>query len=118
MKKVFLAFGLVVCITGPAFATEPTGIPADANGAAYNDPENNCIVDVLGVSSGSVSLQADWDPNEITVVWNPNGGTASDGTAYSSNGGTVTCNYDGDVTLPPAPTMVGHTFAGWEVDNA
>lgn len=118
MKKVFSAFGLVVCMTCPVFATDPAGIPADNTGAAYNSPPENCIVDVLGTTSGSASLKAKWDPNQINITWNANGGTASDGTTYSSSGGTVTCDYDGDVTLPPVPTRVGYTFNGWVVNNA
>ena len=111
MKKLFLTSGTVLCMLCPAFA-DPTGIPA-TNGVAYNDPTNNCIVSVLGVDSGSASLQADWDPNEITVHWNGNGGTASGGGTYAQ--ADTTCDYDGNITLPTAPERVGYTFAGWQV---
>ncbi len=116
MKKVYMTSVLALCLVCPAFATDPTGIPADNNGHAYNDPTNNCIVDVLGVDSGSASLQADWDPNEITITWNGNNGTAAGGGTYAP--ANTTCSYDGDVTLPTPPTRLGYTFAGWEVDNS
>ena len=30
---------------------------------------------------------------------------------------TSTCNYDGTINLPPEPTRVGYTFAGWKVER-
>lgn len=116
MKKIFLISGMVLCMTCPAFATDPTGIPA-TNGAAYNNPPEDCIVSVLGVDEGSASLQADWQANVINLTWNANGGTASDGTAYSPGNASTTCTYDGSITLPPTPTRVGYTFAGWDVTS-
>jgi len=113
----------------PAFATEPTGIPA-SNGAAYHSPANDCIESVLGVSSGSVSLQADWSANisgAITLdAKRYTSASDTQGTASSPNVSptTVYSKYaDGlysDSTaetkvnsLTTAPEQTGYTFGGF-----
>ncbi len=44
--------------------------------------------------------------NEITVTWDRANGQGSV---------TNTCTYDGDITLPTAPTKTGYTFSGWKL---
>ena len=129
MKGMFLTSGIVVCLACPAFATAPTGIPA-SNGEAYHSPANDCIADVLGVSSGSVELEPDWSANisgAITLdATRYTSSSDTSGTASSPNVSptTVYSKYaDGlysDSTaetkvnsLTTAPQNTGYTFGGF-----
>ena len=71
-----------------------------------------CDSCVLGVSSGSANLEADYTANTINITWDDNGAT----TAHS--GGASSCTYDSTFNLPTAPSRTGYTFAGWAVQAA
>ncbi len=54
----------------------------------------------------NVTITAKWTINQYTVSFDSNGGTTVE---------TITQDYGSTVTLPAAPTKVGHTFKGWKV---
>ncbi|MBQ6477088.1 MAG: InlB B-repeat-containing protein [Bacilli bacterium] len=61
-------------------------------------------------ADASVTLYADYDPNDYTVTFNPNGGTFQGTTSTS----TKTVTYDsGTNSAPGVPTRTGYTFQGW-----
>ena len=79
---------------------------------AANIPNNaTCNSGVLGVSSGSANLEADYTANTINITWDGNGGS-------TPTGGATSCTYDKTFNLPAAPTKTGYTFAGWAVQAA
>ncbi|MCU6791576.1 InlB B-repeat-containing protein [Paenibacillus sp. WQ 127069] len=57
--------------------------------------------------TGNTTLYAKWTPNNYTVTFNSNGGTA-----VSSQ----TIGYNNTATAPTAPTKTGYTFGGWYKD--
>ena len=116
MKKLFLTFGLGVWMLCPAFADDPTGIPASVYNA--NPRPDNCNDTVLGAEehNASVSLKADFEANTITIAWTDGIGSGNGATLTVPNDST-SCQYDGTVTLPPNPTRIGYVFNGWEVVN-
>lgn len=54
-----------------------------------------------------VTCTATWSANTITITWTSDGQTVS--------GGSASCVYGADVTLPTAPTKTGYDFGGWAV---
>ncbi|MCH5155078.1 MAG: InlB B-repeat-containing protein [Clostridiales bacterium] len=55
---------------------------------------------------GNITLVAAWTANDVTVTFNPAGGTLN---ADDS----ITCTYDGVLPELPTPTKDGYSFAGW-----
>ena len=51
------------------------------------------------------TLVAQWTVNQYTITFDSAGGSAVD---------AITQNYGTAVVAPTAPTLVGHTFAGWD----
>lgn len=107
MKKLFLTSGLVLCMACPAFADPIQGTPTATD---------ECVQDVLGVTSGSATLDAIWTANQYSI--NFAAGTA----------GTRPANYVTGTTAPVSPvtwdnenipltsngfSAVGYDFAGW-----
>ena len=98
MQKTILTSIAAIVMAMPAIAAN---IPNDAT----------CNSGVLGVSSGSANLEADYTANTINITWDGNGGS-------TPTGGASTCTYDSTFNLPAAPTKTGYTFAGWAVQAA
>lgn len=65
---------------------------------------------------GSVTLEAQWTPQNYTITYAPNGGTMPDG--YLNSEGEYQEGYtvESIVTLP-TPTRKGYTFTGWLPNN-
>lgn len=78
------------------------GTPQYDVGASFDFPNETLS------SDSTYTMYAIWTPNTITLDWNENGGGAI------NNG---SCTYDGDLTLPSAPTRPGYTFTGWKLAN-
>jgi len=55
----------------------------------------------------AVTIYATWTLNHYTMYFNTNGGNAI---------GSITQDYNTDITQPTEPTKEGHTFAGWFSD--
>lgn len=73
----------------------------DGSGTSYN---NEATISGIPVSS-VITLYAQWEPNQYTVTFNPNGGTVSPtskSVTYSKTYGTL-----------PTPTKTGYTFVDW-----
>ena len=126
MNKIFLTSGVVLSMLSPAFATDPSGIPAQ-NGAAQS---SDCVEDVLGVASGGVTLEPKWtsnisgaitlDDKRYTSSQDANGTAATTAGApaplyskyadglYSNAGATAAVT-----TLSQTPVQTGYTFAGY-----
>lgn len=69
-----------------------------------------CIYDVLDTYSGSASLKARWEANEIGLYW------YSDDTQITNVSNSAnSCSYAGGLTVPASPTKTGYTFNGWKV---
>ena len=98
MKRTILTSIAAIAMAMPAIAAN---IPNDAT----------CNSGVLGVSSGSANLEADYTANTINITWDGNGGS-------TPTGGATSCTYDSTFNLPAAPTKTGYTFAGWAVQAA
>lgn len=58
-------------------------------------------------NASGVTCYADWTANTITLNWTDPSGANT----YQPG----SCQYDGDVTIPPTPTRTGYTFGGWRV---
>jgi len=71
----------------------------DENGAAVNVPST--------MPARNVTLKAKWNINTYTITFNTDGGSAV---------APITQQYGTAVTAPAAPTKVGYTFAGWDVE--
>jgi len=57
---------------------------------------------------GNTACHATWTANKIDLTWQYGNGSAN----------TIgTCNYDGSITIPSAPTKTGYTFKGWTISN-
>ena len=61
------------------------------------------------------TLTAQYTANNITLSWNPDGGTAQDGTTYAPGTGTNQCTYGGDITMPAIPKKNGYHLLGWDL---
>ena len=62
--------------------------------------------------NANMTCAAIWTPNTISLTF-----TAPEATSNWSGNSVGSCNYDGDITLPPAPQRTGYTFNGWTVSN-
>lgn len=93
-------------------------LPADATAAANGYPANTAVASLYAAGAGgawtldgNATCTAIWVGKKIGITWNDNDG---DNTT-TATGGTSSCFYGTDVTLPTAPTRNGYTFGGWEV---
>jgi len=77
---------------------------------------NNTGYQVFMKSSSDVTCTAVWTQNEIGLTWK-DGTTASGGNTITVGTESESCDYDGGITLPDAPSRAGYTFEGWSVSN-
>ena len=90
-------------------ALEKTGYLFDGwNSTAKGDGVDYKVNSIIDVEESDLTLYAKWTPNLYTVTFNTDGGTTID---------SLTVMYDKEVTQPTDPTKVGHTFAGWYIDD-
>nr|MBQ8244702.1 InlB B-repeat-containing protein [Oscillospiraceae bacterium] len=54
-----------------------------------------------------VTISAQWTPNQYTITFNTNGGSAID---------TILADFGSALTEPAAPVKTGYVFAGWDVE--
>ena len=59
------------------------------------------------LTTGTLTLNADWSINQYTITFNSNGGSAVP---------SIVQDYDSTVTEPNKPTKSGYVFAGWYKD--
>ena len=76
-----------------------------------NSPQ--CDNSTLHTTTGPATLNARWSANTIILNWQP--GDDATFTAPAQNDAAYSCEYDGGITLPTAPTRSGYTFSGWRV---
>ena len=76
-----------------------------------NSPQ--CDNATLHTTTGPATLNARWTANTIILNWNA--GNDATFTAPAQNDAAYSCEYDGGITLPTAPTRSGYTFGGWRV---
>ena len=79
-----------------------------------NSPQ--CDNATLHTTTGPATLNARWTANTIILNWQP--GNDATFTAPAQNDAAYSCEYDGGITLPTAPTRSGYTFGGWRVGAA
>ena len=96
MKKLFVLF---LCLfVSDSFAT--------GMGAVLNASCDNATLDKY---NGTVNTEINWEPNTIQLNWY-DGDTKLDVANTSQS-----CVYDGNISVPPAPTKPGYTFNGWKI---
>ncbi|MFZ9139151.1 MAG: InlB B-repeat-containing protein, partial [Bacilli bacterium] len=61
------------------------------------------------IPNQNTTIFAKWTALNFNITFNTNGGSAVDSLSF---------NTDQNITLPAAPIKVGHTFAGWYIDQA
>ncbi len=95
----------------------------DCTDNALKDNQNTSLngtiatsTDVYMKSSNTVTCNAVWHQNNIGITYDSAGGTTIPTNAQTPNA-WESCDYDGTVTLPTAPTRTGYTFSGWTVAN-
>ena len=76
-----------------------------------NSPQ--CDNATLHTTTGPATLNARWTANTIILNWDA--GNDATFTAPAQNDAAYSCEYDGGITLPTAPTRSGYTFGGWRV---
>ena len=76
-----------------------------------NSPQ--CDNSTLHTTTGPATLNARWSANTIILNWQP--GDDATFTAPVQGNAAYSCEYDGGITLPTAPTRSGYTFGGWRV---
>ncbi len=76
-----------------------------------NSPQ--CDNATLHTTTGPATLNARWTANTIILNWQP--GDDATFTVPAQNDAAYSCEYDGGITLPTAPTRSGYTFGGWRV---
>ncbi len=93
-------------------------LPADATAAANGYPANTAVESLYAAGAGgawtldgNATCTAIWVGKKIRITWNDNDGDDT----TTATGGTPSCFYGTDVTLPTAPTRNGYTFGGWAV---
>lgn len=94
----------IPAITATRTGYTPTGWNSASNGTGSVSISKNGQSGYM--PSSSMTLYVQWDPNDYTVTFNPNGGTVS------TTSKTVT--YDSTYgTLPTPDAPAGYTFDGW-----
>ena len=86
---------------------------------SFSDTLSNnsqCDNATLHTTTGPATLNARWTANTIILNWNA--GNDATFTAPAQNDAAYSCEYDGGITLPTAPTRSGYTFGGWRVGAA
>ena len=86
---------------------------------SFSDTLSNnsqCDNATLHTTTGPATLNARWTANTIILNWQP--GDDATFTAPAQNDAAYSCEYDGGITLPTAPTKSGYTFGGWRVGAA
>ena len=78
-----------------------------------NSPQ--CDNATLHTTTGPAALNARWTANTIILNWDA--GNDATFTAPVQGNAAYSCEYDGGITLPTAPTRSGYTFGGWAVRN-
>ena len=132
MKKLFLTSGLVLCMACPAFAVSNGYI----EGEVANPSADECVQDVLGVDSGSATLEAVWNANiSGAITLDSNRYAASDSVSAASTATTTaaptplyskyaTGIYSDSTaetavtTLSTDPVMTGYAFQGFYTGKA
>ena len=99
MKSLRLIFG---CVFGAICA-----LPGHA--------DLTCDATDIGATSPHTRLRATWTPNTYNISWYENKETLTPLTVQSA---AQTCTYGSNLVIPStAPTKLGHTFIGWEVES-
>ena len=108
MKKIFLTSVLAIAMSVPAIAD-----PVTPNIAVGTNPAD-CTEPVLGTTSGTSNLEANWNPNTLYLEWISD----ADPNYSPNNKSSETCTYDSGITIPTNnPSKTGYTFAGWHVKS-
>ena len=85
--------------------------PADPTKVGYTfagwDAEIPAKIEDLGENGAVVTFNAIWTINQYTITFANTGDTTI---------APITQNYATEVTAPAAPTKVGYTFAGWDIE--
>lgn len=81
-------------------------------GSNGDTPEKN--VTVKKGSSGDMKYTANWEPIILTITFDPNGGTWTDGTTGKK---VITAEYGSTITIPDSPKKNGATFEYFECSN-
>ncbi len=117
----FTGWTCKVATTGTVDGTEATiitngGVSCSANATGVGDCTGNEVTKWTEAnlqSGATITCTAQFSASSITITWDDNDGNNN----TSVSGGTPTCTYGADVTLPTAPTRTGYTFKGWKVAN-
>lgn len=120
MKKLFLTSGLILCMACPAFAVQNGVI----EGEVANSSADECVQSVLGVDSGSATLEAIWNADSYNVIYAPGlhgtgGATYTGGVTYDQNYTVLApANIMNGQVAAPVVANTGYTFAGWNDGTA
>lgn len=107
MSDQTFTYGTAQKLTANAF--EKTGYnfagwATTANGnVVYLDKQS--VSNLTATNGETINLYAKWEAKQITITWDPNGGSV---TPTSSS-----YTYDGAAVNLPTPTRTGYTFNGW-----
>ena len=107
MSDQTFTYGTAQTLTANAF--EKTGYnfagwATTANGnVVYLDKQS--VSNLTATNGETINLYAKWEAKQITITWDPNGGSV---TPTSSS-----YTYDGAAVTLPTPTRTGYTFNGW-----
>lgn len=86
----------------------------NGNATAGYTGDNNVGTEYTGGATGTfkvagaVACKAKWKANNIGITWSYGNGSANT---------SGTCDYDGLISVPDAPTKTGYTFTGWTISN-
>ena len=110
MKKLFITSAVAIAISVPAMAD-----PVTPNIAVGTNPAD-CTEPVLGTTSGTSNLEANWTANTLYLQWYDD---VDGNEIIPNNNAANTCTYDSGITVPSNTlTKTGYTFAGWQVKVA
>lgn len=111
--KIFLTSILALSLALPAYA-EGEGVVTSYNPSTgvYTPPAPTCDSGTLGVTSGTVDLEAMWEANTYTVIFDKNDNDATGSIARSP----LECTYDQACDITNTETgfeKAGSVFMGW-----
>ncbi len=102
--------------TGNTFAGWNTVVDGQG-GTAYTNGQE--VRNLTETPRATVTLYAQWTPNNYTITLNTNGGAIDNGSYSSSEAGVYTGSYTygNQVVTLPIPTKEGNNFRGWYADE-